>query len=284
MNSRMPDVIGLGFRRCATSWLHNCLNHHPRIGKPLSGVHFFSEHSQRDKEWYVHKLAPYADREVLLEFSVSYTYPEFYEQSAARMGVLIPEAKLFLSVRNPIDRAFSDYRRSVYLLELKKDIPFEVAVSENLVFLERGLYAKCLKRYLEFFPQDQILVLYYEDLRKNPAGFLKTLCDFIGISMEIPEWVYKQVEGSANVIRSEGYARLIFSAKEAARSVSGKIGLNQQWGAFTQRYMDIYQALLSLNSHETTLSQKNRRKLRDYYETDIRELEQITSSNLNHWR
>ena len=110
---RLPEVIGIGVRRCASSWLHRCLNQHPSIGKPENGLHFFSQHFGLGLEWYLEELAPYTNRDLLVEFSVSYTYPEYYNFASELMARIAPHAKLFIAVRNPIERAFSDYLRSM---------------------------------------------------------------------------------------------------------------------------------------------------------------------------
>ena len=65
---RLPDVIGIGTRRCGSSWLHDVLNRHPQVGKPPNGLHFFSTNFERGVSWYAEQLEPFADRLVLMEF------------------------------------------------------------------------------------------------------------------------------------------------------------------------------------------------------------------------
>ena len=171
---RPPDFIGIGFRRCASSWLHACLSEHPDIGKPMSGLHFFSDRECYSKgiDWYEKQLESYSVKRILGEFSVSYTYPDVYKHAATRIYENYPAVKLICTVRNPIERAYSDYLRSVSLSELDKNISFEQAIELDSDLIERGFYGRILKWYEDYF-SGRVFVLLYEDLKANPYKFFK---------------------------------------------------------------------------------------------------------------
>ena len=279
--TRPPDVIGLGCRRCATSWLHECLNGHPQIGKPRRGLHFFSEHHGNGSEWYLDRLREYADRPVLMEFSVSYSYPEYCEEAARRIHDMVPHAKLFISIRNPIERAFSDYLRSVRMLETGADVPFEDAIRTSPVLLERGLYARIIARYLEPFPKEQLLVLLYDDLKADPAGFVGRLLEFIGVEPHVP---LPETPASGGTVRWPLYNRLVFSAKKTADCVARGLGLAAPWERFKSKRRTAYVKVLNANVVETEMASQTRADLCAYYEKDIARLEQLTGRDLTHWK
>lgn len=279
--TRPPDVIGLGCRRCATSWLHECLNGHPKIGKPPSGLHFFSEHYQNGAEWYLDQLRKHADRPVLVEFSVSYSYPEYYEEAARNIHALVPHARLFIAIRNPIKRAFSDYLRSVRNLEIGSDVPFEDAIRVNPALLERGLYARIISRYLELFPKEQFLVLFYDDLKTDPKGFVGRLLDFIGVDTHI---ALPETPASGGTVRWPLYNQLVFSAKNAVDRVARGLGIGASWERFKSKRRATYMKVLNANVVETDMAPSTREELRSYYEKDIARLEQLTGRNLTHWK
>ena len=47
-----PKYLGIGCRRCASSWLHSLLNSHPQISKPKNGLHYFSQDKVTSDEYY----------------------------------------------------------------------------------------------------------------------------------------------------------------------------------------------------------------------------------------
>src|SRR5690242_11728373 len=161
---RLPQLIGIGTRRCGSSWLHGVLNKCPQIGKPPSGLHFFSTEYGRGIEWYLEQLAPFSDRPLLSEFSVSYLYPEYADVAAQRIAKDVSDARLFVCLRDPVERAWSDYLRSVRMGEFSKAVTFEGAIRSNPELLERGRYAKLLRPYYERFGPDRIKPLLYDDL------------------------------------------------------------------------------------------------------------------------
>ena len=279
--TRPPDVIGLGCRRCATSWLHECLSGHPQIGKPPGGLHFFSEHYANGTEWYLDQLREHADRPALVEFSVSYSYPEHYQEAARRIHDLVPYAKLFIAIRNPIERAFSDYLRSVRNLETGADIPFEDAIRANPALLERGLYARIISRYLDLFPKERLLVLFYDDLKTDAVSFVGRLLEFIGVDTHaaLPE-----TPESGGTVRWPLYNRLVFSAKGTADRVARGLGLEATWERFKSKRRTAYMKVLKANVVETEMAPRTREDLRSYYEKDIARLEQLTGRDLTHWK
>ena len=129
------DAIGIGFRRCASSFIHKCLNHHPNVIKPERGIHYFSENYDKGFEWFVNQIPkkPYLDNAIIIESSVSYSYPNFSDISAKRIFEIFPNVKLFVGVRDPVERAFSDYLRSIRNLEIP-NISFEQAIESTQFF------------------------------------------------------------------------------------------------------------------------------------------------------
>lgn len=284
MKGRLPEFIGIGFRRGGSSWLHSCLNEHPDIGKPRRGVHFFSEHLHKGVEWYIEKLEEHSKRPILLEFSISYSYPEYYEKAAKYMHQIVPNAKLFMVVRNPIERAFSDYRRSIYLLQIKKNISFEEAIDRHPVFLKRGLYGQIIEHYMEFFPKEQILVLFYDDLLINPRAFIQYLFKFLDAKPNLElTWIKKRIP-SPNIIKWELYNRIIFTLKDTGGILAPKLGIENLWTAFRIKLGGVYWKILSLNKSKMEIPLIIRKSLRNYFERDIRKLENLTGRNLDNWK
>jgi hypothetical protein len=102
-----------------------------------------------------------------------------------RMAGAIPEARLFALLRDPIDRAYSNYRMQVRGGTEARS--FEEAVDEELAgeavhpYLARGIYADQLARYSFYAEQGRLLVLKSEDLFARPQAAMDRAFAFLGL-------------------------------------------------------------------------------------------------------
>lgn len=281
---RLPDVIGIGTRRCGSSWVHQALNLHPDLGKPANGLHFFSQHFNKGVPWYGEQLAPHADRPVLSEFSVSYLYPEHHEAVAERIASSMGRAKLFVCVRDPVERAFSDYLRSIRNAEYPADLPFEAALERDPVLIDRGRFGRLLRPFVTRFGVERVKVMFYEDLETNRRAYIAELIAFFGLERPVPEQAFERHEPKGKAVRSEAVNRLIRGTKQLVDGTAEKLGLEDAWSNWKAERVSAYERLLELNHTETTMSVATSRRLRAELSQDIAELEAITGRSLEAWR
>ena len=101
-----------------------------------------------------------------------------------------PNVKLIVLLRNPVDRAFSQYKQ--HLFPARKDTFEELlneeftALSEgrhdvDLTMLQRGFYAETLTCWLKSFPKEQLLILISEDFYKKPQETMDKIYAFLGL-------------------------------------------------------------------------------------------------------
>ncbi len=116
-------------------------------------------------------------------------------EAAARIQQCLPDVKLIFILRNPIDRAFSNYRWSRmngyetrgFAQALAEEEQRDRAANSEMrrikpyAYFARGLYAEMLKPYFDLFPRKQILCLRYEDIRSEPEILVSRLHSFLGI-------------------------------------------------------------------------------------------------------
>lgn len=186
----MPDFLGIGAQKCATTWLHFCLKAHPEIYVPYNKeVSYFNHNFDRGVEWYSRYFELNEGRKALGEITPCYMW---CKESALRIFETIPEVRLIAILRNPMDRAFSQYKRSYRSGRVQTD--FETALQSHNEYVERGLYYPQLKRYFDLFPRERILVLIYEDIVKNPEAVLREVYSFIGVREDfVPEIAHQVV-------------------------------------------------------------------------------------------
>ena len=164
------DFIGIGAARSGTSWIANILRAHPEIcvSEPKE-IRYFNRYVlpvakakgkvnsnyDRDLAWYLDRFRHTREGQLRGEYSPIYLYDE---AAASAIKSCFPDVKLIACLRNPADRAYSHYwlHRGLSVLG---NISFEQALHEEEVYVSMGLYARQLKRYLEHFDRDQLLVL-----------------------------------------------------------------------------------------------------------------------------
>lgn len=173
----LPTFIGIGAQRAGTTWVHACLAQHPEIymTRPKE-LHFFYVHYARGLDWYERQFAPAAAVKARGEITPDYMY---HEEAIRNMAKDIPDAKLFVVLRNPVERTVSAYR---LFHERFQGMSLRAAFTADPDLIERGRYLRYLDRVYAYFPPQQVKVLLYDDIKARPLEFLDELYDFLGVS------------------------------------------------------------------------------------------------------
>jgi len=150
----------------------------------------------KGKEWYEHHFRNCGEGKLKGEFSTSYLYSK---EAPERIREMYPETKIIAVLRNPIDRAYSQYRNAIKAGEISEKIPFDSYLHNERSCLEQGLYAEQLNRYLHVFKKEQMLVLVYEDSKKDPASYMRSIFEFLGVD---PTFIPSMLHTEINVART----------------------------------------------------------------------------------
>jgi hypothetical protein len=279
---RYPDFIGLGAQRAGTSWIYSCLYEHPNICIPIKEIHFFSRERNWSKgyEWYEAIFEKCPQDAKTGEFSTSYlsdpTTPE-------RIHERYPDVKLIACLRNPLDRAYSNYLNDMMAGVVEPEVNFGEALKEHPGYIERGRYATHLKRYLQVFSMDQILMLIYEDSLKNPSSFIQTAYEFIGVDSSFVPSMVDTIVNKGRVPRLVWPDRLLRKASEFLRSK----GLHNLW--WLAKRAGLGDKIRALNTREPAGQDRSgdlseRARLYEMLESEIAGLEKLMGRNLKEWR
>lgn len=177
----LPTFLIIGAMKAGTTSLHQYLRAHPSVFMPEDKEpQFFSEPERwaRGASWYSTLFEPAADFPVRGEASTGYTRFPRYPEAPARMASLLPDVRLVYLLRDPVERMRSHYRHGVILGREQR--PVDEALLGRDGYLDTSRYAMQLRRYLEHFPREQILVVFSEELRRSPMGTLGAVCRFVG--------------------------------------------------------------------------------------------------------
>ncbi len=264
----MIDFIGIGAQKSGTSWVYACLYDHPEVCAPIKELHFFSrDRWSKGISWYEHHFRSCREGALCGEFSTSYLYTPL---TAERIKSVYPNVKLIAILRNPIERAYSQYRNAIKGGEIPESCTFLTYSRQEESVLRQGLYVEQLARYDALFSPEQILVCVYEDSKKNPEEFMRTIYKFLGIDSS---FVSSMVRSEINVARTPRHVwidRLMHHTAETLR----KIGCDRF--VHRVRTAGIPDLIRSFNTksaaksaHTTTF---DREPLREYFRDDVLKL------------
>lgn len=206
----LPDFIIAGAQKCGTSSLHNYLVQHPRLlAASIKEVHFFD--GGLDPGW-----DKYADGESLyrsyfplrstvkkknaLCFEASPDYL-FNPLAAERMATLVPDARIIVLLRDPVERAISHYFHELRRGRESQPIEQAFALEDerigsaikngnykdtrfiNLSYKTRGRYAEQLQRLFNYFPRENVKIFEAESFYENPMNVICSVLDFVDMDV-----------------------------------------------------------------------------------------------------
>jgi hypothetical protein len=261
------DFIGIGAQKSGTSWVYACLYEHPEICAPIKEIHFFSRpRFEKGREWYESHFKKCGNMQKKGEFSTSYLYSPDAPQ---RIKEYYPEVKLIAILRNPVTRAYSQYRNAIKAGEISETLTFdEYQVQEESV-IAQGRYAEQIERYTDHFSEQQMLVLVYEDIEKDPLAFMKHIYAFLGVDVS---FVPSMLNTSINVARTPKRVfveRVMHHISEFLR----KIGFDKfVWIIRKLGIPDFVRSLNTKKAKESTQSTYNREALKSLFRRDAEAL------------
>ncbi len=237
-----PNFIIIGAQKGGTTSLYRYLTEHPEIGgASKKEVHFFDRSYDKGMDWYLAHFPRRGEFPVVGEASPSYL---FHPEVPGRVRRAVPDAKLIALLRNPVDRAFSQYQMNVR--KGFEPLPFEEAIDrepERLrlaadrsttqwrysSYLARGLYAEHLEWWLAAFPRGQLLVLRSEDFFARPEEGLAEALAFLGLPPWRPDAFEVYNPGAYGGMRPETRARLAAFFAPHNRRLGELLGRDFGW-------------------------------------------------------
>ena len=167
---RLPDFLGVGPPRAATSWLDAVLRGHVGLPREIKEVDFFVENYARGIEWY---MSYFRDCDPALP--AGEICPSYYSAIARnRIALHIPRCRIICTFRDPVEWRYSFYKLALRNAWTHDD--FGTWVMKNPTNNEGGL-----KAWFDSFGRENVLVLIHDDLEADAQSYLDSVCEFIGI-------------------------------------------------------------------------------------------------------
>jgi hypothetical protein len=185
---KLPDFVVIGAQKCGTTFFYSLLTGHPNVDQAaVKEVHYFDKQKNFSKgiEWY-RRCFPTPTREdgrrsITGEASPSYLISR---HAPERLASAVPDARLIVLLRNPVDRAYSHYHMVVARGHERRSFEEAIEEAKACAYLRRGIYVDQLLRWREFFGDEQLLVLKSEDLFKRTQDSLKLVLGYL----DLPRW------------------------------------------------------------------------------------------------
>jgi hypothetical protein len=205
-----------------------------------------------------------------------------------RIAASLPSARLVAVVRDPVDRAHSNWThlRSAGL-EPEPDFVRACALESRRAglgwgpfwrYVDLGRYGRQLAHLYSVFPREQVHVVLYRDLRQHPAGTLDGICTFLGVDTGVVRDLPAE-NVTAEPVHSALH-ELVGRTLRAATSAATRLP-----GPLQRRVVAAGRQLLQREQRtRTPLTGEDRVRLIPEFDEDIALLESLTGLRLEHWR
>lgn len=267
----LPNFVVIGAPKAATTWLSDALRGQPDVFMPGPELHFFNRNHDRGVGWYAAHFADARPGQLVGEKSASYLAdPEV----PRRLRRVLPDARLVVQLRNPVERAYSDYCMLYRRGEVGADAAsyLDPARAGLRRFLDDGLYARHLDAFLALFPRERIKVILYDDIRRDADGVFDDVTGFLGLSDPTrPEALCRRVKDKERAMLPLPLRRALRPLKGAARPLRGR-----PWFQAAHR-------LLARPTAYPPLDGELRRRMAAHYLDDVRALERLLGRDLGAW-
>jgi hypothetical protein len=258
----LPDFLIVGAQKCGTTSLYGNLVKHPSVIPALvKEVHFFNNsrnYFQKGVGWYkahfpslLYKYySTHICRNDFLTGEASPFYM-FHPHAPKRISELLPEVKIIILLRNPVDRAYSQYHHEVEgrcetlsfedairmeeerlrgeFDKIMKDEHYKSWRYDHNSYLLRGIYVDQLKRVYNYFNKSQVLILKSEDYFKDSQATFEKALQFLGLPVWQPNDFKKANVGSYQKMDPAVRSRLLDYFEPHNHRLYDYLGINFGW-------------------------------------------------------
>jgi Sulfotransferase domain len=299
--TQQPNTFIIGAPKSGTTALFHYLSQHPQV---------FSTHPKEPRFFatdlpgsrFVTDLKHYTNlfkdaqpqHQVLCEGSVFYLYSQ---EALANIKSFNPGSRLIAMFRNPADLVYSFHSELLYgreesepdfatawgLSSLRKQgqsIPKHNREPKLLFYDDIAKHGHHLERLLGLFPEDQVLVIFFDDFAKNTEATYQQTLEFLGLPFHAVDL------SPVNENKQHRNPRFADFIQRPPPFMLTPYLKAKKWLGLDGKYLNLRQPFLQANTVITKrekLSPELRQKILEAYEPDITKLARLTGRNLEHW-
>jgi len=311
---KLPNFFVVGATKAGTTSLYHYLKQHPEIYMcPIKEPNYFSKDINPNEfssiykktcivdmkaylgkpkleelhiamvtefEDYIQLFREVKDEKAIGEISNSYLYSKV---AAKEIKKIVPNAKIIMILRNPVERAFSHFIMNlkggyVEYFDFLKEVFFDYNKTKkgwgiSHLYIELGLYYEQVKRFLDTFGKNQVKIFLYEEYKNNPAQVLKEIFKFLEVdSTFVPNLSKKYHLGTP-----PKYPRL------------NKVLINLYYEVSPYlpksliKLLEVTYKKFFLQKKRATLSPTEQKELLKFFYEDVKKLEKLINKDLSDW-
>lgn len=298
MGNKLPNFIIAGAAKSGTTPLYFYLKQHPDIFIPeMKECRFFSDmpvfqgpqseiyrqRSTHSLERYKELFEPVTNEKAIGDVSPDYLY--FYENSIRNIKNILGEPRIIITLRNPVDRAFSNYLHLVRggweprtFEEALKSEKNRKAANELWVryYTDIGFYYEQVRAYKENLKNVRVYI--YDDFKKDNTAVLKDIFAYLEVDTGF-------VPDTGTRYNVSGIPKNRFVHSMLAKSNILKTLLRPVVNMVIprERRVDMIETLGSKLLTKPHMNAETRKYLIDVYREDILKLQDLIERDLGHW-
>jgi hypothetical protein len=298
----LPDFLIIGAPKAGTTALHAALTFHPELQmaavkepkfylsdgtrpRPQPGPG--DAHSVKEWIWRREDYEQLFDNPSGLLTGESTPFYLYDLEAQRRIQAEIPDAKLIVVLRDPIDRAHSNWAhlRSDGLEPVADFLTACWYEEERLAagwapfwhYLRLGRYGEQVEHLLTVFPREQVHLLRYRELVDDPGATLDKITDFLGVEPGLLTTVPR--ENTRGFVGDSRWSNSIAPVVRAGAR-AGALFPPEWW---RKASVPLLWTLQRGSGRRPSVSIEDRRALVEYYRDDIRRLERVTGISYGDW-
>jgi len=257
---KIPNLFIIGEPKCGTTTLHYVLNTHPEIYmSEVKEPAYFCKDFHKESDKYHGKKLYYPIREehqylelfkdaenekIIGESSTLYAYSKVAPKEIYKVN---PEAKIICLVREPISFMYSlyshyyrnfeeeieNFKKAIEIEPLRKKgkyIPKSVTNPSILYYTERAKYYSHISRHLDVFGEERVLILTFDELKNNPEGLYKKICNFLDVDVSFKPVI--DVKNPGKDVKSKTLHKLLIKSYHSNFKYVIPLKIRQNIGTF----------------------------------------------------
>jgi hypothetical protein len=285
----LPNFLVIGAMKAGTTTIFKYLNQHPQVYMSLiKEPRFFSSDIKFDTA-----ITNYDDylslfKDVSTEVAIGEASVDYLRSSVAakRIRKDIPDVKLIAILRDPVDRAYShvlmNWCRDFIGCNQEEIIQhfLQIVYSKDNLVIPTGFYFTQLQRFFEFFDQNQLKVLLFEDLQLSPDRVMHDIFRFIDVddNFSIDRSIERYNVGG--IVKNKSLYNLIVSLRSLKKSFPWLID-GYPYKTLNQLYHKHFRNENLAKPPQLPLNV--RKQLISIYSQDILQLQELIHRDLSGW-
>lgn len=288
-NKILPTFFVVGVGKGGTTSLYHYLDEHPDIYMPVHKEPAYFVKTKPFGFWlrtldeYQKHFSGGAEMPHRGDCSTGYLY--YHLEAAPAIHKLVPDAKIIVIIRNPLERVRSLYwfnvKEGVESLSLEDALASEKQRIENnwegrYHYVEGSKTAEAITHYQNLFGKENCKVVFFDNLKEDARSLMDSIFDFLGVELI-------ELKGHQEMHNKSGVPRSLFMVKLLKQKSFFKSALKLATPKKVRRKLKSKMETINLKNYDKNFDYTMEKSLTHEFSREIRKLEAITGRDLSHW-